>query len=131
MGGLDGKEGNLPGDVGNIQKLLNDNLHLLPNIKKLAVDNRIGKDTIAAISAYQKIVLKMSAPDGRIDPGGRTLASLQKTAYRPRPANVTTFVNKILADAKIIKSKYRIPVSILIAQAALESGWGSHVKANA
>lgn len=27
--------------------------------------------------------------------------------------------------------KYRAPVSILIAQAALESGWGRHVKGNA
>lgn len=27
--------------------------------------------------------------------------------------------------------KYRVPVSILIAQAALESGWGRHVKGNA
>lgn len=126
-----GNDGNLPADVANVQTLLNDNLHLLPNIKKLTVDKKSGADTIAAIKDYQKNVLKTVVPDGRVDPGGRTLASLQKTARKPRPANVATFVSKILADAKTIKTKYRIPVSILIAQAALESGWGRHVKDNA
>lgn len=48
-----------------------------------------------------------------------------------RPANVILFINKTLVDAKAIKAKYRIPVSVLIAQAALESGWGRHVKGNA
>ena len=48
-----------------------------------------------------------------------------------RPANVTAFINKTLADAKSIKIKYKIPVSVLISQAALESGWGRHVKDNA
>ena len=36
-----------------------------------------------------------------------------------------------MQDAKKIKVKYRIPISIIIAQAALESGWGRHVKDNA
>lgn len=126
-----GREGNLPADVESVQKLLNENLYLLPNIKRLTVDKAVGKETIAAIKAYQKTVLKMAAPDGRIDPGGRTLASLQKTARKPRPPNVISFVDKVLADAKVIKEKYRIPVSILIAQAALESGWGKSVKDNA
>ena len=76
----------------------------------------------------------MLNPDGRVDPNGRTLKSLQKTAKSStpaRPANVTAFINKTLADAKSIKVKYKIPVSVLISQAALESGWGSHVKDNA
>lgn len=59
------------------------------------------------------------------------MAQLQNPAQAARPANVTAFVNRILADAKTIKAKYRIPVSILIAQAALESGWGRQVKGNA
>lgn len=58
----------------------------------------------------------------------RNLTSAPKPA---RPANVTAFINKTLADAKLIKAKYRIPVSVLIAQAALESGWGRDVKGNA
>lgn len=125
---------NSPFDVEKIQKLLNENLYLIPKIKKLVADKKVGKLTIGAIRAYQKDVLKMINPDGRVDPNGRTLKSLQKTAKdaKPaRPANVTAFINKTLADAKSIKIKYKIPVSVLISQAALESGWGSHVKDNA
>ena len=59
------------------------------------------------------------------------MASLANAQKPTRPANVTAFINKTLADAKRIKAKYRIPISVLIAQAALESGWGRHVKANA
>lgn len=116
---------NLPFDAEKIQKLLNENLHLMPKIKKLVVDKKIGKLTIIAIRTYQKNVLKMINPDGRVDPNGRTLKSLQKTvqsAKSTRPANVTAFINKTLADAKSIKIKYKIPVSVLISQAALESG---------
>lgn len=125
---------NSPFDAEKIQKLLNDNLHLIPKIKKLVVDKKVGKLTIGAIREYQKNVVKMINPDGRVDPNGRTLKSLQKSAKSTntaRPANVTVFINKTLADAKSIKIKYKIPVSVLISQAALESGWGRHVKDNA
>lgn len=121
-------------DAEKIQNLLNENLHLMPKIKKLVVDKKVGKLTITAIRTYQKDVLKMINPDGRVDPNGRTLKSLQKTVQssKPaRPANVTAFINKTLADAKNIKVKYKIPVSVLISQAALESGWGRYVKDNA
>lgn len=127
-----GKNGvNSSADVEKVQMLLNANLHLLPGVKKLTVDKRVGTLTIKAIEEYQKNVLKVTAPDGRVDPGGRTLQSLEKTAHKPRPANVTAFIVKTLADAKSIKTTYKIPVSIVIAQAALESGWGLHVKDNA
>ena len=62
------KGSNLPADVKKVQALINYNLHLLANIKKLAVDGKIGALTIYAIRAYQANVIKMSKPDGRIDP---------------------------------------------------------------
>lgn len=122
---------NLPVDVKKIQTLINKNLHLLPKIKKLREDGKNGNLTISAIRAYQAEVIKMPKPDGRVDPNGKTLRNLEKTARKPRPANVSAFVNKTLQDAKKIKVKYKVPISVLIAQAALESGWGRHVKDNA
>lgn len=127
---------NSPADVRKIQELLNKNLHLLPGIKKLIIDGIVGKNTdksktITAIKKYQSVVLKMTSPDGRVDPGGKTLKKLIANARKPRPANVALFVNKIANDAKKINLKYKIPASILIAQAALESGWGRSVKNNA
>ncbi len=127
-----GKNGiNLPADVEYVQTLINDNLHLLTGINKLTVNKQADEVTVKAIEEYQKKVMKIVSPDGRVDPGGRTLLNLKKTALKPRPANVTAFVNKTLNDAKLIKNTYRIPVSILVAQAALESGWGMYVKDNA
>jgi len=122
---------NLPADVEKIQTLLNQNLHLLPQLKKLVVDKKAGNSTTTAISAYQTNVMKMAKPDGLVSPNSQTLRSLEKTARTPRPANVSAFVTKTLVDAKAIKLKYKVPVSVLIAQAALESGWGRHVKDNA
>jgi len=122
---------NLPADVEKIQNLINYNLHLLPKVKKLFVDKKAGKSTNEAILAYQTTVMKMAKPDGLVSPNGQTLKSLDKTARKPRPANVSAFVTKTLADAKAIKIKYKVPVSVLIAQAALESGWGRSVKDNA
>lgn len=123
---------NHPADVTKIQQLLNNSLYLLPDIKnKLAEDGEAGALTVAAIRAYQATVLKMSHPDGRVDPDGATLKNLQKTARAPRPANVSSFIDETLEDAREVRSKYRIPVSVLMAQAALESGWGRHVKDNA
>ena len=99
-------------------------------------DGKLGKKpedskTVAAIKEFQKKVVKMVKPDGRVDPNGRTLQKLNANARKARPANVTAFVNKIMADAKKINRKYKIPASILMAQAALESGWGRSVKGNA
>lgn len=69
--------------------------------------------------------------DGKLDPGGKGLARWQKAERRSRPANVTAFIQQVLPHARIVKGKYRVPVSIVIAQAALESGWGRYVKGNA
>jgi peptidoglycan hydrolase FlgJ len=127
---------NSPAEVKKIQDILNKNLYLLPGIKKLIIDGKVGKNfeksnTITAIKEFQIKVVKMVKPDGRVDPNGNTLKKLNANARDPRPTNVSLFVNKIYADAKKINLKYQIPASILIAQAALESGWGRHVKDNA
>ena len=122
---------NTPADVEKVQKLINENLYLMPNINKLAVDKRVGHSTITAITIYQRNILKIAIPDGRIDPNGKTFKRLQETTHKKRPANVSVFIGKTLADARLIKAKYKIPVSILIAQAGLESGWGLNVKDNA
>jgi len=135
VGALKNNERNSPPDVRKVQGLINKNLHLLTCTNKLAIDGSIGKieksNTIKAINAFQLKVVKMARPDGRVDPRGDTLRKLNANARKTRPANVSAFVKKVLADAKKIKLKYKIPVSILIAQAALESGWGRSVKDNA
>jgi hypothetical protein len=64
-------------DVIRIQTLLNENMRKLSEIKRLRVDGAAGKLTIAAIEAFQKKVVGMSKPDGRVDPHGETFKRLR------------------------------------------------------
>ncbi len=65
-------------DVKIIQTLLNHYRESLPRQRALSVDGLIGPATIDAISDFQKTVVGMRRPDGRVDPGGTTLARLNE-----------------------------------------------------
>ena len=73
-----GKGGtNLEADVRTVQDLLN----LVPSNKGgpssfLNVDGLAFGKTQEAINRFQRVALGMSSPDGRVDPGGRTLNKL-------------------------------------------------------
>ena len=43
---------------------------------------------------------------------------------------MNTFIQTILPFAKQIQAQYKVPVSVCIAQAALETGWGRYVAGN-
>jgi peptidoglycan hydrolase FlgJ len=122
---------NLGSDVKIIQTLINRNLHQLKSLKPIEEDGLAGPKTIAAINEYQRYVLRLPLPNGLISPGDNTIKNLLLTARPSRPSNVSAFLSKVLPGAKRVKKKYGVPISILIAQAALESGWGTSVKGNA
>lgn len=48
-----------------------------------------------------------------------------------RPAHVAAFINNHLHDAEEVSKRSGVPVSVILAQAALESNWGRTVKGNA
>jgi hypothetical protein len=76
IAGSVGKGGaNALADVLVVQHLLNDWLASAGETL-LPTSGTCGPLTIAAIEAYQKRVLGSTAPDGRIDPGGRTWNAL-------------------------------------------------------
>jgi peptidoglycan hydrolase-like protein with peptidoglycan-binding domain len=64
------------GDVKVVQQLLNR--HRPPPFALVNEDGIIGVQTIAAIEEFQRRVVKMSQPDGRVDPGGTTLRMLSE-----------------------------------------------------
>jgi hypothetical protein len=70
---------NRPGDVRIVQERLNHFVDRL-QIPPLAVDGNCGPATRAAIVDFQQDVVGMEAPDGRIDPGGRTWTALAAAA---------------------------------------------------
>jgi hypothetical protein len=75
---------NRPEDVRIVQELLNQ--HTSPPQQPLEVDGAVGPKTIAAIEAFQRNVVNMAHPDGRVDPGGRTFAALAGSSPAPSPA---------------------------------------------
>ncbi|MNZ44875.1 Exo-glucosaminidase LytG precursor [compost metagenome] len=48
-----------------------------------------------------------------------------------RPQNVQDFLDMASDSAELVSAKWGVPTSVLLAQSALESGWGKHVKNNA
>ena len=75
--GRDGK--NHGADLRKVKKLLN---HVFPE-HPLDVNGDVGRDLLRRIERFQRRF--MSAPDGRIDPGGRTLRRLNASAPGAQP----------------------------------------------
>ncbi len=73
-------------DVLAAQHLLNE--HLLTPFSPLTVDGRCGPRTIAVITEWQRRVLALPRPDGRMDPHGPTLRTLNdaEQSHRMTPA---------------------------------------------
>lgn len=67
---------NLAADVKTVQRLLNHHLASIPPTKRLSNDGACGMLTITAIETFQRKVVGIRQPDGRVDPGGRTLSVL-------------------------------------------------------
>jgi flagellum-specific peptidoglycan hydrolase FlgJ len=66
------------------------------------------------------------------------MAATSKTAHIPphhrvhqTPAYVTQFIAKLLPIARDVKKNWGVPIAVLIAQGAQETGWGRHVVGNA
>jgi len=64
-------------DVKAIQSALNQLIHLISQAKKLAVDGSLGSrpessETVASIKLFQKKVVGIIRPDGRVDVNGRS-----------------------------------------------------------
>lgn len=79
--GKDGK--NRPKDVKTVQRLLNK--HSLPPLRALTVDGKAGANTVGAIEHFQTVVVKMKSPDGRVDPGGKTIRHLNRGPAESKP----------------------------------------------
>jgi hypothetical protein len=65
-------------DVCTVQNLINDNIGLLIPHLKLKVDGDCGPVTIGMIIEFQRRVMGIKKPDGRVDPGKNTIKALNK-----------------------------------------------------
>ena len=71
--GVEGK--NQKSDVLKIQQAFNK-IKALPGDKRLVEDGLYGESTAKSIVLFQKNYVKMKKPDGRIDPGGKSIGKL-------------------------------------------------------
>lgn len=71
---------NTKSDVVTIQKSLNKKIASLKPLLPLTIDGVCGSLTIGLIKEYQRRALGHKWPDGRVDPLGKTLASLQDSS---------------------------------------------------
>jgi len=84
---------NQPSDVTLIQKLLNDN-KITGEITPLKIDGKIGDKTIKRIEVFQKRIVFMSLPDGRVDPNGKTFKKLSSVRVTAKTANIYNLSTK-------------------------------------
>jgi murein endopeptidase len=73
-------------DVLIVQKLLNKNAHITDAIGRVPEDGNLDEATQRAILAFQREIVRLAQPDGRIDPAGRTFRIL--TGDSPHGATV-------------------------------------------
>ena len=93
-------------DVKTIQSLLNDNLIKIVPLAPVPETGNIGPHTIFAIETYQRRVVGMSNPDGRVDPNGGTLRSLNEAIVSQpvqpvQPGTGTTYTVTIQHGGKV------------------------------
>jgi len=97
-------------DVKIIQKLLNEHAQRV-GYPKMHETGTVSEPMITAIRKFQKQVVGMRAPDGRVDPSGRTLAKLNQPAaaipifpglgnFDPTGKTFQQRLDAFLADAK-------------------------------
>lgn len=73
LSGSVGQSGrNAHDDVLLVQKQLNKNAHIVAEIGRVPEDGTLDERTQRAITAFQRRIVRLSSPDGRIDPHGRT-----------------------------------------------------------
>ncbi len=73
--GLGGR--NAPADVIAVKKLLNARMpRLAPGFLSLPLTGTVDRRTIEAIERFQRLAAGFAKPDGRVDPGCKTLAAL-------------------------------------------------------
>jgi putative chitinase len=96
-------------DVVIVQVLLNFNRPI--PLRTVEVDGSIGQETKDAIREFQSRVLKLPKPDGRIDPDGRTLASLRAglPSFAPNSPNLELMLRGIMPLATSTKIRLYLP----------------------
>jgi peptidoglycan hydrolase-like protein with peptidoglycan-binding domain len=94
-------------DVRSVQELLNR--HRSPSQTPVGVDGLMNSETIAAIEEFQKRIVDLAAPDGRVDPDGKTFKAL--VAGQPLASPVSPLLANLSGAAWWHANQARFPNS--------------------
>lgn len=79
---------NKSADVLVVQSLLNQRIGNL-GLAHLTLDSVVGPKTLTAIEAFQRVMVGMPRPDGRVDPNGRTFRELDGSRMADKKPGVS------------------------------------------
>ena len=103
--------------------------------KKLTIDGKNGGKTIAAIELFQKSIVGLSKPDGRVDPKGKTIRELKKQLKKGitedamlaiMASGSKTKIKKYMPSFKKSMTKYKINTALRQAHFLAQVGHESH-----
>jgi len=104
-----GRDGsNTKQDVILVQQLLNQS-RIAGITTPLKEDGLIGNITIARIEAFQKAIVSLASPDGRVDPDGKTFKMLLMSRENAMPASSFEPSDKAIDLLKSIEQLATIP----------------------
>jgi hypothetical protein len=110
---------NHPADVTVVQELLNHHIATLVPLMPVTISGTCDPQTMLMIEEFQRRVLRLPTPDGRVDPGGRTIRALGASAAgtsvpapagepvldgSPLPAPAATVLKEILKAAGLSRA---------------------------
>ncbi len=97
-------------DVKVVQRLLNANISRLTPLGPLTVDGKMGDKTLNAIMEFQKRVVGLREPDGRVDPDGKTINALRNLNASTSSGKLPAQSLGTLSEVSIVFKHYdRIP----------------------
>ncbi|MDB5991939.1 MAG: flgJ [Herbaspirillum sp.] len=93
--------------------------------------DRIGASHKSADDAHTGMLpINHTLMDTSRESSGKRQQQQQQQRHAPRPAHVAAFQNNVTSAAEEASQTTGIPAQFMMAQAALESGWGKHVVQN-
>lgn len=113
-------------DVIRIQTLLNEHLHGESRPRRLVVSGIVDALTIEAIKTFQRNVVGLARPDGRVDPNGPTLRMLtnqSRVAVRRSLPPFETLWRSYPAASKPCDQGYENQCAIRMSVTAISAGF--------
>ena len=87
--------------------------------------------SLAALAAQKSNNVGAGTPSPTVQPGSALADLMQLKAANPKSALKRSWVNRCLPPAIAVKAKWGVPISVTLAQGALESHWGTQAPRNA